>query len=122
MATSYYFWGTSKSEFAKREEKNSLLMHALIPAMFSQSIDACPYSCRVFSLLFTTFFLSFFLSTLFTLSFLLLCCRGLFPLGSFLFLGSSLWVPAPLSASPFHPWLPLPFIVNRFNEISLFYP
>ena len=51
-----------KSGFAKREEKDSLLMHALIPAMFSQSIDACPYSCRVFSLLFTTFFLSFFLS------------------------------------------------------------
>ena len=89
-----------KSGFAKREEKNSLLMHALIPAMFSQSIDACPYSCRVFSLLFTTFFLSFFLSILFTLSFLLLCCRGLLPLGSFLFLGPSLWVPPLLSASP----------------------
>ena len=43
--------------------------------------------------------LSLFLSILFTLSFLLLSCRGLFLLGSFLFLGPSLWVPPPLSAS-----------------------
>ena len=28
-------WGTSKSEFAKREEKDGLLMHAPIPAVFS---------------------------------------------------------------------------------------
>ena len=35
MATSYYFWGTLKSEFAKREGKDGLLMHAHISAMFS---------------------------------------------------------------------------------------
>ena len=33
MATDYYFWGTSKSGFAKREGKGGLLMHAPIPAM-----------------------------------------------------------------------------------------
>ena len=35
MATSCYFWGTSKSGFAKREGKDSLLMPAPILAMFS---------------------------------------------------------------------------------------
>ena len=35
MATSYYFWGTSKSEFAKREEKDGLWMHAPNSIMFS---------------------------------------------------------------------------------------
>ena len=35
MATDYYFWGTSKSGFAKREGKDDLFMHALIPAVFS---------------------------------------------------------------------------------------
>ena len=50
MGSSYYFCGTSKSGFAKREGKDGLLMHASIPA--------------VFSLLFLplSFFLSFFLS------------------------------------------------------------
>ena len=50
MATDYYFWGTSKSKFAKREGKYGLLMHALIPTAFF--------------LRFTTFFLSFLLSIL----------------------------------------------------------
>ena len=88
MTTSYYFYGTSKSGFAKREGKYGLLMYV-------------PYSYHVFSLLFNTFFPSFFLSlrSFFTFSFLLLSCRGLFPLGSFFFLGPSLWVPPPLSAS-----------------------
>lgn len=51
--------------------------------------------------IFSLFFLpiSFFLSILFNLSFLLLSCCGLFPLWFFLFLGPSLWVPPPLSAS-----------------------
>ena len=49
--------GTSKSEFAKREGKDGLLMHAPILAVF-------------FSLCFTTLFLS--LRSFFTLSFLLL--------------------------------------------------
>ena len=35
MATSYYFWGTSKSEFAKREGKDGLWMHAPNSIMFS---------------------------------------------------------------------------------------
>ena len=35
MATDYYFWGTSKSGFVKRDGKDSILMHAPIPAVFS---------------------------------------------------------------------------------------
>ena len=35
MATGYYFWGTSKSGFAKREGKDGLLMHAPISTVFS---------------------------------------------------------------------------------------
>ena len=50
MAINYYFWGTSKSGFAKRERKDSLLMHALIFAMFS--LFFLPLS-------FSPFFLSF---------------------------------------------------------------
>ena len=62
MATDYYFWGTSKSGFAKREGKDGLLMHAPILAVFS--LFVLP--------------LSFFLSLRsFTLSFLLLSCCGL---------------------------------------------
>ena len=54
----------------------------------------------VFSLFFLplSFFHSFSLFFL-LLVFLLLSCRGLFPLWSFLFLGPSLQVPPPLSAS-----------------------
>ena len=66
--------GTSKSGFAKREGKDGLLMHAPIPAIFS------------------FFFLPpffFFLLVLFTLSFLLLSCHGLFPLFGLSFS----WVP-----------------------------
>ena len=75
MATNYYFWGTSKSGFAKREGKDGLLMHAPIPAVFS--LFVLP--------------LSFFLSLRsFTLSFLLLSCRGLFPIWYFFFLSPSL--------------------------------
>ena len=55
MGSSYYFCGTSKSGFAKREGKDGLLMHASIPAMFS--LLFLPLS----------FFLSFFLSILFLL-------------------------------------------------------
>ena len=58
MATSYYFWETSKSGFAKREGKDGLLMHAPISAVFS-----------LFILPLYFFFLSFFLSILVTLSF-----------------------------------------------------
>ena len=90
--------------------------------------------CFLFFFFFFYHFLSFFLSVLFTLSILLLSCHGLFPFESFLFLGPYLWMPPFLSASlrcllfsyprffPFNPWLPFPFIVNRFNEISPFYP
>ena len=35
MATSCYFYGTSKSEFVKMEGKDDLLIHAAISAMFS---------------------------------------------------------------------------------------
>ena len=35
MATSYYFWRTSKSGFAKREGKDGLLMHTPISTVFS---------------------------------------------------------------------------------------
>ena len=35
MVTSYYFLGTSKSGFSKKEGKYGLLMHAPIPAVFS---------------------------------------------------------------------------------------
>ena len=66
--------GTSKSEFAKREGKDGLLMHAPILAVF-------------FSLCFTTLFLS--LHSFFTLSFLLLSCRELFPIFGLFFS----WVP-----------------------------
>ena len=53
MATNYYFWGTSKSGFAKREEKDGLLMHAPIPAVFS--LFVLPLS---FFLSFSPFFYS----------------------------------------------------------------
>ena len=52
MAIANYFWETSNSGFAKREEKDGLLMHVPIPAVFSLFI--LPFS----------FFLSFFLSVL----------------------------------------------------------
>ena len=55
MATSYYFWGTSKSGFAKRERKDNLLMHAPIFAVFS--FFFLPLS--FFFLSFSSFFLSF---------------------------------------------------------------
>ena len=35
MATSCYFWGTSKSGFVESEGKYGLLMHAPISTMFS---------------------------------------------------------------------------------------
>ena len=76
MGSSYYFCGTSKSGFAKREGKDGLLMHASIPA--------------VFSLLFLplSFFLSFFLSlhsffTLVSNYYLVVGC--FFPMGLFPF-------------------------------------
>ena len=53
MATDYYFWGTSKSGFAKREGKDDLFMHALIPAVFS--LFVLPLS---FFLSFSLFFYS----------------------------------------------------------------
>ena len=53
MATDYYFWGTSKSGFAKREGKDGLFMHALIPAVFS--LFVLPFS---FFLSFSPFFYS----------------------------------------------------------------
>ena len=60
MATSCYFWGTSKSCFVKSEGKK-------------WSIDACPQFCCVFYLLFTTFYLFFLFFVLsFSVSFLLL--------------------------------------------------
>ena len=60
--------GTSKSGFTKREGKDGLLMHALIPAVFS--LFVLPLS-------------------FFTISFLLLSYRGLFPLFGLSFS----WVP-----------------------------
>ena len=114
------------------------------------SIDACPYSCRIFSLLFTTFFLSLRSFFLLLVSYSLVV--GCSPFGLFFS-----WVPLsrclllsyygffPLGASP--PWVPffrcfslfcvfplpfpsafffchgyLPFIAIWFNGISLFYP
>ena len=53
MATSYYFWGTSKSGFANRDRKDSLLMHASISAMFS--LFFLPLSFSSFFLLFLVF-------------------------------------------------------------------
>ena len=107
MATSYYFWETSKSGFAKREGKNGLLMHAPISAMFSF------FFLPLF--FFLSFFLSFsfFLSILVTLSFWLLSCRGLFfSLRYFPFWSLSPWVlstllqwvllPSSMTTSPFY--------------------
>ena len=84
MATDYYFWGTSKNGFAKREGKDGLLMHAPIPAMFSLF-----FLPLYFFLSLRSFFFFF------TLSFLLLSCHELFfSLGYFSFdpplLGASL--------------------------------
>ena len=53
MAISYYFWGTSKSGFAKREGKYGLLMHAPISTVFS--LFFLPLSFFLFS--FSSFFL-----------------------------------------------------------------
>ena len=64
MTTSYYFWGHQRVGLLRGRKK--------------WSIDACPYSCCIFSLCFTTFFLS--LLSFFTLSFLLLSCHVLFPI------------------------------------------
>ena len=71
MATDYYFWGTSKSGFAKREGKDGLFMHALIPAVFSLFI--LPLS----------FFLSFFLSVLLLLVSYYSLAMGSSPFGLF---------------------------------------
>ena len=64
------------------------------------SIDACPIFV-VFSLFLFYYFLSFFLLVLL----LLVSCYSL-----------------TISSSPFHLWLPFPFIVNWFNGISPFCP
>ena len=107
MATSYYFLGTSKSGFAKRERKNGLLMHAL------------PY--------FLYLFYHFSLRSFFTLSFLLLSCRGLFPLfGLFFFqvplfgcLLLSYYEFFPLGASaPLGPLLSVFFSLSCFSSFS----
>ena len=101
--------GTSKSGFAKREGKDGLLMHALIPA--------------VFSLFFLP--LSFFLSVLF----LLLISNyylavGCFPFGLFFS-----WVPLSrcllLSYHGFSPlkcFPPLSLPLSVFFSLPLFYP
>ena len=110
-------------------------MHALIPAVFSLFFLPLPFFHSV---------------PFFTFSFLLSCC-GLFPIWSFRFLGPSLqvrttlllWVfplrcLCPLGSPSFGVFLSsvfflslsvlffcrgyLPFIVNRFNVISPFYP
>ena len=78
MATNDYFWGTSKSGFAKREEKDGLLMYAPIPAVFS--LFVLPLS----------FFLSFFLSVLLLLVSYYSLAVGCFPFGIFFFLSPSL--------------------------------
>ena len=55
MATDYYFWGTSRSGFAKREGKDGLFMHALIPAVFSL-FTYFSFSSSVFPPPFPSFF------------------------------------------------------------------
>ena len=80
----------------------------------------------LFLLYFLSLFYHFFLSlrSFFTLSFLLLSCRGLLPIWSFLFLGTSLWV-----LTTFLPWVfplkrfpPLGFPLSMFFSLPLFFP
>ena len=93
MATSYYFWETSKSGFAKREGKNGLLMHAPISAMFS------------FFFLPLFFCLSFFLSHSFSPFLLLLVSDYYLVVDCF----------SPLDIFPFDPSLPGSYLLS-YNE------
>ena len=85
MATDYYFWRTSKSEFAKREGKYGLLMHAPIPTIFSLRFTS-------FFLSFSPFFYSQFLTTLlpWVVPYLIFSFLGSLSLGDSLFLSASL--------------------------------
>ena len=56
MAISYYFYGTSKSGFAKREGKYGLLMHAPIPAAFSLLFLPLSFFLSVLSLLLVSYY------------------------------------------------------------------
>ena len=56
MATSYYFLGISKSGFAKRKEKDGLLMHTPIPAVFSLFVLPLSFFLSVLSLLLVSYY------------------------------------------------------------------
>ena len=56
MATSYYFLGTSKSGFAKRKEKDGLLMHAPIPVVFSLFVLPLSFFLSILSLLLVSYY------------------------------------------------------------------
>ena len=58
MATSYYFWRSSESEFAKRKEKDGLLMYASISAMFSLFFLPLSFFLFVLLLLVSYYFLT----------------------------------------------------------------
>ena len=70
-----------------------------------RSIDACPYFCHIFSLPFYHFLY---------FHFLVFYC--------YIIVGFSLHPLTFFFLLPLHLWLPLPFIVNWFDEISPFLP
>ena len=124
--------GTSKSEFAKREGKDGLLIHAPIPAAFCLFFVPLSFFLSVLSLLLVSYYspvvgCSLFLVFPFpgylslgayyslTMGFPPLKCFPPLGLPLLVFFSLPLFFPPPFSPpsrDAFHPWLPLSFIVS----------